>query len=57
MATPHVAAIAALVRQVHPTWSAAQVRARIEGTATDLGTAGYDQTFGNGLVNAHLAAQ
>ncbi|HZN41568.1 MAG TPA: S8 family serine peptidase [Planctomycetota bacterium] len=57
MATPHVAAIAALVWQVHPTWTAAQVRARIESTATDLGAAGYDQTFGNGLVNAQLAAQ
>jgi serine protease len=57
MATPHVSAIAALVRQKHPTWTAAQVRSAIESTCTDLGSAGYDTTFGYGLVNAFAASQ
>ena len=52
MATPHVAAIAALVRSVRPGYTRAQVRAAIESTCRDLGKAGYDTTFGNGLVNA-----
>lgn len=56
MATPHVSAIAALVRQKHPTWTAAQVRSAIESTCRDLGTAGYDTKYGNGLVDAHAAS-
>ena len=57
MATPHVSAVAALVRQRHPTWTAAQVRSAIESTCTDRGTAGYDTTYGYGIVNARLASQ
>jgi len=34
MASPHVAGIAALVREAHPGWSAAQVKAAIVNTAT-----------------------
>jgi len=34
MATPHVAAAAALVLQAHPTWSPAQVKSHLESTAT-----------------------
>jgi serine protease len=51
-----VSAIAALVRQKHPTWTAAQVRSAIEGTCRDLGTVGYDTRFGYGLVDAHAAS-
>lgn len=57
MATPHVAAIAALVRQRYPAWTAAQVRSRIESTCRDRGTAGYDTTYGYGLVDAAAASQ
>lgn len=56
MATPHVSAIAALVRQKHPTWTAAQVRSAIESTCRDLGSAGYDTRFGYGLVDAYAAS-
>lgn len=55
MATPHVAAIAALVRSVRPAYTATQVRSAIETSCTDLGKVGYETTFGHGLVNASLA--
>jgi subtilisin family serine protease len=32
-----------------------QIRRRIEATATDLGPAGRDNTYGHGLVNAQAA--
>ncbi len=57
MATPHVAAIAAMVRAAHgPGYTAAQVRAAIENTCRDRGTVGYDQTYGFGIVAAAAAA-
>ena len=48
MAAPHVAGIAALVREARPGWSAAQVKAAIVNTAThDLATeAGGDLLYG-----------
>src|SRR5436190_1850558 len=57
-ATPHVTAIAALIIATkrlgaHPT--PAQVKQRIEQTATDLGVPGYDERYGFGLVNAAAA--
>ncbi|MGE3172584.1 MAG: S8 family serine peptidase [Planctomycetota bacterium] len=55
MATPHVAAVAALVRSVRPGYSAAQVRSAIESSCRDLGRSGYDTTYGNGLVDAATA--
>jgi len=55
MATPHVAAVAALVRSAHPTWTSTQIRAAIENTVTDLGAAGWDNYYGWGLVNAYAA--
>ena len=55
MATPHVAAVAALVRSAHPGWSPAQVESAIEQTADDLGTAGRDDLFGYGRIDAAAA--
>lgn len=40
MAAPTVAGLAALVRQVHPTWTPEQVKAAMMNTATDLFTGG-----------------
>jgi serine protease len=42
MATPHVAAVAAMVRSVHPDWSVDQVEAAVVLGATDKGAAGRD---------------
>jgi serine protease len=57
MATPHASAVAALAWAVAPNASATSVANAIESTATDLGTAGFDTTYGNGLVNALAAAK
>ncbi|MBA3531233.1 MAG: S8 family serine peptidase, partial [Ardenticatenales bacterium] len=55
MATPHVAAVAALVWSYNPAWTNAQVRTALQNTAQDLGTAGRDNSFGYGLVQAKAA--
>jgi serine protease len=51
MATPHVAAVAAMIMQQGITDPAA-VEAVLERFATDLGTEGRDDIYGYGLVNA-----
>jgi len=55
MATPHVSAVAALVWSAKPTATNAQVRDALYATAIDLGTAGRDDSYGNGLVQAKAA--
>ena len=51
MATPHVTGSAALVIGSGLATTPDQVKARLEGTAVDLGPAGWDVYFGSGLVN------
>ena len=48
MATPHVAGVAALVKQKNPSWSNTQIRNHLLNTATSLGSS---TQFGSGLVN------
>lgn len=55
MATPHVAAVAALVWSHHTGCSAAEVRNAMNMTAQDLGSAGRDNNTGYGLVKAQAA--
>lgn len=55
MAAPHVSAVVALVRDIAPDLSPLKVWQRLFSTATDLGPAGWDQEFGEGLVNAYAA--
>lgn len=55
MACPHVAGVAALVKQKFPTFTPAQVKQKIMSTAADLGAPGYDTTYGAGLVDADRA--
>jgi subtilisin family serine protease len=52
MAAPHVSGVAALLFGQRPGLTPLQVESILESTATDLGPAGYDPTFGWGLVNA-----
>ncbi|HEX5615643.1 MAG TPA: S8 family serine peptidase [Acidimicrobiia bacterium] len=51
MASPYVAAAAALVIAARPEFSASEVRAALEGSAQDLGWPGLDTSYGHGLVN------
>lgn len=55
MASPHVAGVAALVKAIDPSLTNAEIRTILETTAEDLGTSGWDQYFGNGLVDAYAA--
>lgn len=55
MATPHVSAVAALVWSYFPTCTNLQIRASLEKSAEDLGTAGRDNKYGFGLVRARAA--
>lgn len=52
MATPHVSAVAALVWSHFQNCTAAQMRNALNASAEDLGSSGWDQSYGNGLVLA-----
>lgn len=52
MATPHVAGAAALVWSVFPQCSNEQIRAALNATAKDKGSAGRDNLYGHGIVQA-----
>jgi subtilisin family serine protease len=55
MATPHVSGVAAAVWSRVPTATNQEIRDALNATALDLGTAGRDNTFGFGLVQAKAA--
>ena len=54
-AAPHAAAIAALLKQVAPSATPAQIRNALTSTATDIETPGYDITTGFGTADANAA--
>ncbi|MFQ5719133.1 MAG: S8 family serine peptidase [Acidobacteriota bacterium] len=54
-ASPHVAGLAALVFASTPGLTAGDVRGCINSSAVDLGTAGFDKTFGNGRIDVAAA--
>lgn len=49
---PHVAGALALLKSYAPGMSNSAIRARLEGSARDLGAAGFDNLYGHGLVLA-----
>lgn len=55
MACPIVAGIAGLVLSRNPGYTPAEVKERIQSTATDVGKKGYDNEYGYGVVNAAKA--
>ena len=56
-ATPNVAGAASLVWSANNNLDASQVRGILANTASDLGSPGYDLTYGSGLVNADAAVR
>ncbi|MFD2968047.1 S8 family peptidase [Sphingobacterium bambusae] len=54
-ACPQVAGVAALILSVNPNLTEAQVKNVLQNTATDMGSSGFDNTFGYGRVNAQNA--
>lgn len=54
-AAPQVAAAAALLSAKYPAWAADKIENRLESTAKDLGKAGYDTSYGHGLLNTAAA--
>lgn len=61
MASPHVAGVAALILTQPDgndgVWTPAEVEARLEASAQDLGAPGADVLYGAGLVRADLAVR
>ncbi|MHB0878010.1 MAG: S8 family serine peptidase [Anaerolineae bacterium] len=55
MATPHVAGLAALVWARRPSLPADQVSLALINSAHDLGPAGWDESYGYGLIDAFRA--
>ncbi len=53
MASPLVAGSLAVLRAVAPAMSAQTMRTLLETTAVDLGAAGFDDTYGHGLLDMH----
>jgi subtilisin family serine protease len=57
MACPHVAGVAALIFQANPDLNPTQVAEILRSTAKDMGDAGFDNTFGKGLIDAERAVE
>ncbi len=55
MATPHVAGLCALMRQINSELTHYQIKAILESTAVDLGEPGKDNEYGSGLVDPFAA--
>ena len=57
MSTPHAVGVAALVWGAAPNDTAAQIRQALTSTASDLGSSGFDNMYGNGVIDALSAAK
>jgi subtilisin family serine protease len=56
MSAPHVSGGAALLRQIAPNATPAQIKQALFVSAIDKGSVGDDNTYGNGLLNLPAAA-
>ncbi len=55
MAGPHVAGVVALMRAANPNLDVITIKQVLMETANDLGTAGEDNTYGHGFLDAYEA--
>jgi len=55
MATPHVSAVIALMKQKNPSLTDSDIKNILYSTAKDLGSAGWDKYYGWGRVDAYNA--
>jgi subtilisin family serine protease len=55
MAAPHVAAAVALLREYNPEATSYQIKQALYSSAMDLGDAGEDNDYGNGLIDLEAA--
>jgi len=56
-AAPHAAAIAALLKSASPSFTPAQIRAALTGSAIDIEAPGVDRDSGAGIIDAVAALQ
>jgi subtilisin family serine protease len=57
MATPHVSAVAALAWSANPKLTNVQIRSILQKSSKDLGKAGWDTSYGYGIVQADAAVK
>jgi len=57
MAGPHVSGVVALMRQANPNLEVNVIKQILMDTAVDLGTAGEDNTYGWGIIDAYSAVE
>jgi len=55
MATPHVSGTVALMLERNPALKPAEIKKKLESTALDLGSAGKDNDYGSGRIDASKA--
>jgi len=55
MASPHAAALAAMIRSVNPSLSNEEIMELMRSTSTDLGESGHDIYFGYGQIDVEKA--
>lgn len=57
MATPHASGLAALILALNPALTPDEVRNILQSTAEDKSTAGWDSTYGWGIIDAQAALE
>ena len=57
MASPHVNGVVAIMRQANPNLPVNQIKQIIYDTAYDLGSAGKDNDYGYGMIDAYAALE
>lgn len=57
MASPHAGGVIALLMEAFPWATGTEIKLALLATATDLGVAGEDNTYGHGLIDAGAAYQ